>query len=55
MTVEDELLKRFGAGRAAIIIDYGIVVSVGVDELNLCAEFFENCGANDAGGAVGAI
>ena len=42
-------------GAAAILVDFGIVVWLAVDELDRSAKVFENGLVDDTGGAVGAV
>ncbi len=55
LIIGDEFLERCEVGAAAILIDFSVVIWVGVDELGFGAEFVEDRFADDGGGAIGAV
>ena len=55
MVVGDEFLEEFRMGAATVVVDFGIVVSVTMDELGFGAEGFKNGFTDDGSGAVGAV
>ena len=55
MVVGDELLEEFGMSATTMVVDFGVVVGVAMDELGLSTEGFENGFADDGSGTVGTV
>ena len=55
MVCSDEILERFWVSGAAVVVDFGVIVGVGVDKLSFGAEVVKNRFADDRGGTIGAV
>lgn len=55
LVAEDCLDELVEMGGAAVFVDAGIVVSVGIDECDRSAELREDLLADDRSGAIGAV
>ena len=53
--IDDELNKGFEVSGTAILVDIGIVLVAGMDELGLGAELLEDLSVDDTGSTVGTI